>query len=72
MNLFDNSDIEVPCPHCGKKTKKRVGSVKNNKTFTCPGCGKTSTLDTSGLRKGLDSAQANSDSLKRALGKFGK
>jgi transposase-like protein len=72
MSLFDNSDIEIPCPHCGKKTKKRIGSVQNSKTFACPSCGKTSTLDASGLGKGLQSAQKQIDDLKRALGKFGK
>ena len=72
MNLFDNSDIEIPCPHCGKKTKKRIGSVQNDKTFTCPSCRKTSTLDASGLRKGLKSAQNSIDDLKRTLGKIGK
>lgn len=72
MNLLDNSNIEFACPHCGKKAKKRIGSVQNDKVFTCPGCGKVSDLDTTGLRKSLKSSGANQASLKAALRKFGK
>lgn len=72
MNLLDNSNIKIPCPHCGKKTKKRVGSVKNDKTFTCPSCGKTSALDASDLRKGLNAVQGSLADLQRTIGKFGK
>jgi endogenous inhibitor of DNA gyrase (YacG/DUF329 family) len=71
-SVFDNSDIEIPCPHCGKKTKQRIGRVKHDKNFTCPGCGKVSALDASGLRDGLKGAQRSLDDFARSLRKLGK
>jgi uncharacterized Zn finger protein len=72
MNFFDNSDIEIPCLHCGKKTKKRVGSAKNDKTFTCPNCGEVSTVDPTQLRDNVKSADKALADFKRAIGKLGK
>lgn len=51
MKLFDNLSIEIPCPHCGKKTKKPLRSVKNNQRFTCAFCHKTATFETNGGSK---------------------
>ena len=72
MSLFDKSVIEIPCPHCGKKTKQAVGSIKDKQDFTCRHCGVVSTLDAKGLLKGLKSAEDSLASLKRTLGKFDK
>lgn len=72
MNLFDNLDIDIPCPHCGEKTKKRVGSAKNDTAFTCSSCGKVSTVDAGQLREGVKSAEKSLSDLKRAIAKLGK
>ena len=69
-SLLDGQHIELPCPHCGKKTKKLIGSVKKQKTFTCPACGKMSNLDTSGLLKGLGRVDRSLDRLKAAVKKL--
>jgi transposase-like protein len=72
MKTFDNSDIEIPCPHCGKKTKKRLGGLKHDQDFTCPHCSQVSRIDTKGLTKGLKSVEDRLNNLRRTIGKLGK
>ena len=72
MNLFDNSDIEIPCPHCGKKSKQRLGGLNHNQDFTCPHCRQVSTLDTKGFDKGQKAINDSLDDFARAISKLGK
>ena len=43
---LEDAEIPLPCKNCGRKTKKRVGWIKNNTEFTCI-CGTKICLDTS-------------------------
>lgn len=47
--IVDDQTLDLPCPKCGKKTKKTVRWVKANKQFTCS-CGTAITLDADQFR----------------------
>ena len=47
--IVDDQTLELPCPHCGKKTAKTVRWVKANQQFTCA-CGTAVTLDAEQFR----------------------
>lgn len=65
MHSFRNADVELTCPHCARKFKKRLGELEKNPSTTCPGCGKAVTVDTKGV-----SAQLTK--LSQSLSKFGR
>ncbi len=35
MNSFE---VEIPCPHCGRRFKERMANMKPGNTRTCPSC----------------------------------
>lgn len=72
MNLFENSDIEIPCPHCGKKSKQRLGGLQHEQDLICVHCSQRFTLDTQGLIDGLKSAQDSLNDFARSIGKLGQ
>jgi hypothetical protein len=38
MAIFDkNTNIPITCPHCGKKSSKKLGWLQNNPEFPCEG-----------------------------------
>lgn len=73
--FLDNTEIEVPCPKCGRKTKQRIGRLNQNPTLTCAGCGTVIKIDTggqSGLAQATKTIDKSMADLERALKKFGK
>jgi len=42
--MIENVSINVPCPECGKRTKKTMKWVQSNPTMPCE-CGATVDLD---------------------------
>ena len=37
--LFDDADMEIPCPKCGKQFTEKLGTLKNSSNVKCPHCG---------------------------------
>jgi len=71
-NLFDESSIELTCPHCGHQFSERLGKLKAEPQLTCGSCSGAITIDASGLNatlKEVDQAQAE---LARTLRRFGQ
>jgi hypothetical protein len=33
--FLDNSEIEIPCDNCGRKTKKSIGWIKSHRVLPC-------------------------------------
>lgn len=67
MSLFENAEVEIPCPNCGHKTAQKVGWLKHNTQFTCGGCGRAIEVDSRKLHAGLDSAAKSIDEFRRRL-----
>jgi len=44
MGALPDRTIDIKCSACGRTTRKSIGWVKNNKTFTCA-CGAETTLE---------------------------
>ncbi len=51
---FDDATLNIPCPHCGKETKKTIGWLKRNQEMPCSACRETFGLDTKELRTEID------------------
>lgn len=62
MDEIGRKQIEITCPNCQLKFKKRVGDLAGP-GFVCPGCG--AKFDTGESRKSVDE-------MRRALDKFKK
>lgn len=69
--FLDNVSIDIPCPKCGRKTKKTIGWVKANKKFTC-GCGVEVVLDAGQFRGEIAKAERAEADFKKALKGLGK
>jgi transcription elongation factor Elf1 len=41
-NALDSATVELPCPHCGKKSRETIGALKTKTNITCRHCGKKS------------------------------
>ncbi|CDM59914.1 hypothetical protein LPU83_pLPU83a_0073 (plasmid) [Rhizobium favelukesii] len=54
--MFEDVEINIPCPGCGQKTKKSVAWLKANKQFTCDGCSNAVTVDAEKLFAGIKKA----------------
>ena len=50
MPILDGFEIEIPCPKCGRKTKKSIGWIKTNRQLSC-GCGTVINLKTDQFRR---------------------
>lgn len=72
MKPFENLSIEFPCPHCGKKMKKPLGSMKNNRRATCTWCHKAFTFETNRVGKNLGGLDANLAGVKSSAAKLSK
>jgi lysyl-tRNA synthetase class I len=46
MSGLADRTIDIKCPACGRTTRKSIGWVKNNTSFTCS-CGAEIKLDSS-------------------------
>lgn len=65
--MFDNAEIEIPCPKCSVKAKKTIAWVKANDSLTCSGCDETIHVDKSGLIDGLQQVDRGIDGFRRKL-----
>lgn len=70
--MFDDAKIDLPCPHCGKKTAKTVRWLKSHSEMACHACGELFQLDTKELKSGLSAAEKKVADLKRQLSRLGK
>ena len=68
---FDSEQIDVPCEGCGRKIKKTIGWIKNNKQLNCT-CGVTITLETSQFKREIKEAESSLSDLEKTLKKFGE
>ena len=50
-SILDAEELNIPCPRCGKETKKKVGWLKRNREMACPACRETFSLDTKEFRR---------------------
>ncbi|HEY5582567.1 MAG TPA: hypothetical protein VIK56_15660 [Rhodoferax sp.] len=62
LNL-DDQQLDIPCPHCSKKSKESIGRLKNNPHLTCSSCGGGIDIDADKLRGGIAAAQKSLDKL---------
>lgn len=65
-NLLDDAEIPIPCPKCGRKTKKRIGWIQTNSNFTCV-CGTRITLEANQFRREIDKVNNAFGDLQRTL-----
>jgi hypothetical protein len=70
--MFDDAEIEIPCPGCEYKTKKAISWIKANDAFVCSGCGATVRLNRDKLLGGLGKLDQSIDDLKRKRRDIGK
>jgi transposase-like protein len=70
QNLFDDGEVELPCPKCARKTKRTLGRLRREKKFKCAGCGSDVDVDTKELEQSMRSIGQSFDSLKRSLRRF--
>lgn len=68
-SVLDSTTIEVPCPHCGKKSSETIGALKNKTKLTCRHCKTAFDLDASELRRKVAEVE---NALKKTLGAFGR
>jgi hypothetical protein len=64
--LFDDAEIPIPCPKCGRETQKSVGWIKSNDEFTCD-CGQVIRLEADDFRRGIEESEDALEDLKRKL-----
>jgi len=69
--FLDNTEIEIPCEKCGRKTKKSIGWIKSNSSFSCS-CGTRIHLNTSQFKGEIAKAERSFGNLERTLKNFGK
>jgi phage FluMu protein Com len=56
-NRFDGASIDIPCPHCGRKTAQSMSWMQSHAKMTCPWCKKSIDLTTADLRAAVGQAQ---------------
>lgn len=69
---FDpNAQIDLECPNCGHRFKKRIGDIQSKPTFPCPkGCG--ATIKAEKFTRGLSEAEKKLDDFSRKIGRMFK
>ena len=69
MALFEDHELEIPCPGCGHKTKQTIAWVKTHTEYVCSGvgCGQTVTLNRDELLRGLKVVQKSLDDIRRQI-----
>jgi endogenous inhibitor of DNA gyrase (YacG/DUF329 family) len=72
--MFENDVIDIPCPGCGKKIRKKIGQLPSHGTVKerCAGCGAEVTIDGQKFRAGIKGVEKQLDDFKRDLGKLFK
>lgn len=64
---LDGAKITLPCPQCGKKTRKSVGWLRDHPTFSCSGC--SAVFDTKQFARDIERANKIIADFIRKLGK---
>lgn len=72
MALLDSETVEIPCPHCSRKQRERIGKLKTNPTLTCAGCGQRIKIEADDLRKKINDIERSIAKLRDSFGKLGK
>lgn len=70
--MLSKHQIDLPCPHCGHKTKQEIGRLERNPTITCTSCHKAFKVEGSQLRAATKKIDASIAELKRKFGQIGK
>jgi uncharacterized Zn finger protein len=71
-SLFDDSNIELSCPHCSHKFSERIGKLRTNPHLACPSCGNGITIEAKQLDATLKGVDQRVADLRRSLRNFGK
>jgi transcription elongation factor Elf1 len=71
-NALDSATVELPCPHCGKKSAETIGALKTKTNLTCRHCRGSFSLDASDLRREVAQAEKSLTQLRRTLARLGK
>jgi ribosomal protein S27E len=69
---FDDAEIKIPCPGCGKTNKQTVGWLRRHSQVACLGCGFLISLQTSEVRRELHKIDKAWTKLRAAFDKIGK
>jgi transposase-like protein len=69
---FDDAEIKIACPDCGKTNKQTVGWLRTHSRVTCLGCGFLIPLRTSDTRRELHKMDKAWAKLRAALDKIRK
>ena len=70
--LFDDAEVDVPCPECGKENQRTLRSLRAEEKFNCVGCGVLIAPDARDLDQGLGSAEKALEDLRNTFRDFGK
>lgn len=71
-NPFDDIEIKIPCPDCGKTNKQTVGWLRSHSQVACLGCGFLISPQTSEARRELQKIDKAWTKLVAALNKIRK
>ena len=66
-DLFRDALISIPCPNCGRETKRKIVTLKVRPDIVCANCGSTTNvnLDAEQFRKALRLVKAKSAAPKK-------
>jgi transcription elongation factor Elf1 len=71
-NALDSATIDIPCPHCGKKSSETIRRLKTVDKLTCCHCHASFELDASDMRRQIAQVENQLAQLSRKLGSLGK
>lgn len=71
-SYMDGMQIPITCPNCGTETKKLIGWLKKNDSFTCSSCGLVVDLLEEDVRVALDAAEKSASDLSRHISRLNK
>lgn len=71
LNL-DGQSIELPCPHCGRKSLETIRKLNINPTLTCRHCRGTFAVDAAQFKADIAKVEKTLADLSRSLGRIGK
>lgn len=70
--MFEQAELDIPCPHCDQKIQKTVGWLQNHDAITCPACSGTFRFSADELERGLKQAEKLLGELGAFAGRIGK
>lgn len=69
--MVDHVNIEIPCEHCGSKTKKTVGWLKTHNQLFCT-CGVSTALSVDQFKEQIAKAEESVTALQQTVKNLGK